>query len=87
MICNIYAIRDVKAGFLSPTFESADAIAIRNFSHAVINSSDVLKTFAGDFSLYRLGTYDTDSGVIAPEHLPVHIFDASEAFALYEKKR
>lgn len=86
MICYVYAIRDAKAGFLSPTFETADAIAIRNFSHAVINSTDVLKTFAGDFSLYRLGTYDTDSGVITPEHLPVHIYDASEAFALDDRR-
>lgn len=86
MICNVYAIRDAKAGFLSPTFETADAIAIRNFAHAVINSKDVLNTFSGDFSLYRIDVYDTDSGVITPEHLPVHIYDASEAFSLDDRR-
>ena len=38
----VYAIRDSKSGFMTPTFEPNDAVAMRNFTHAVFNSSSVL---------------------------------------------
>lgn len=70
---NVYAIRDVKTGFLSPTFEVNDAVAMRNFQHAVMNSDSVLFSHAKDFDLYKIGTYDSDAGKLLPVELPVVI--------------
>lgn len=79
LILNVYCIRDVKTGFLTPTFDSNDETAIRNFSHAVINSDSVLFSFAKDFSLYRLGTFDSDSGLLTREQLPFHLYEATDS--------
>lgn len=79
MMLNIYAVRDVKTGFMTPTFDQSDATAIRNFSHAVVNSDTILSSYCKDFALYRLGTYDNDTGTLTPEPLPVHVYEAADA--------
>lgn len=79
MIVNVYAMRDVKTGFLTPSFDSNDETAIRNFSHAVINSDSIIFSFAQDFSLYRIGSYDSDTGILSPEPLPVHLYEAVDS--------
>lgn len=79
MIYGVYAIRDVKTGFMTPTIESNDAAAIRNFSHAVVNSDSILFSFAPDFALYRIASFDSDSAAIVPETVPVHLYDAAAA--------
>lgn len=79
MIYNVYAIRDIKTGFMTPTFDVNDQTAIRNFSHAVVNSDTVLFSYAKDFSLYRLGTYDSDTGSLVPEPQPVFLYEAVDA--------
>lgn len=71
MIYGVYAIRDVRTGFLQPSFDVNDQAAMRNFSHAVVNSPDLLSSFSADFSLYKIAEYDTDSGRISPLDLPV----------------
>lgn len=71
----IYAIRDSKVGFMTPTVDQNDASAARNFEHAVMNSASLMNSHPGDYELYRIGTYETDSGEIHPE-MPVHIASA-----------
>uniref|UniRef100_A0AAU8B2K7 Nonstructural protein n=1 Tax=Dulem virus 139 TaxID=3145616 RepID=A0AAU8B2K7_9VIRU len=73
----VYSIRDVKTGFMSPTFEINDAVAMRNFEHAVQNSGTVLFTHAGDFSLFCIGTFDSDSGRLMPLELPIEIMSGA----------
>lgn len=75
----VYAIRDARTGFLQPTFEVNDAVATRNFHHACMNSDSILFSHASDFALYRLASYDPDSGRLEPETVPVFICDAKEA--------
>uniref|UniRef100_A0AAU8AZT9 Nonstructural protein n=1 Tax=Dulem virus 174 TaxID=3145651 RepID=A0AAU8AZT9_9VIRU len=70
---NVYSIRDVKTGFLNPTFEVNDAVAMRNFSHAIQQSESVLFTHASDFDLYRIGEFDSSSGRIEPVDVPVFV--------------
>lgn len=82
MIYSVYAIRDVKTGFMTPTFDQNDQTAIRNFSHAVVNSDTILSSFCKDFSLYRLGSFDSDSGLLTREELPVHLYEAADALRL-----
>lgn len=61
----VYSIFDSRAGqYLTPTFESSDAVAARNFSHAVATSGSILTSHRFDFSLVRIGVFDVDSGEI-----------------------
>lgn len=75
---NVYSIRDSKIGFLYPTFEVNDAVAARNFSHAVQQSDSVLFTHASDFSLFRIGTFEEDTGRLISEDMPVYICDGKD---------
>ena len=44
--------------------------------NGTLDSDSVLFTHAEDFSLYRLGTWDSDTGHIIPEEMPVLILEA-----------
>lgn len=66
MILGVYAMRDVHTGFLTPTVEQNDAVAMRNFQHAIL-SGGVLSTHSADFALCRLGSYNSDSGELIPQ--------------------
>lgn len=75
---NVYAIRDVKTGFMSPTFEINDAVAMRNFEHAVQNSDSILFSHCKDFDLYKIGTYDSETGKLLPIELPLPICSGAD---------
>lgn len=80
----IYCVRDVKSGFQTPTAQVNDAVAVRGFASAVINSDSVLFTHASDFALYKVAEFDSDSGRITPLDLPVELMQASAALAMKE---
>lgn len=72
MIIGLYSIRDRKSGFLPPTTDVNDDTAMRNFSFAVTSREPMFLAFSDDYDLYKIGEYNTDSGIIAPcppEHL------------------
>ncbi|UPW41655.1 nonstructural protein [Peromfec virus RodF8_29] len=75
----VYAMRDARIGFLSPTIEINDDVAIRNFYHAVTHSDGVLDSFANDFSLYRIGSYESDHAQLIPMSPIQHLAEASAA--------
>lgn len=77
----VYAIRDVKVGFQSISVQPNDAVAVRGFESTVINSDSVLFTHAEDFSLFKLGEFDADSGRLIPLDLPVQLIDAVACLA------
>lgn len=77
----IYAVRDVKVGFQSISVQPNDAVAIRGFESTVVNSDSVLFTHAEDFSLFKLGEFDADSGRLIPLDLPLHLVDAVACLA------
>lgn len=67
MIINVYSIRDTLSGFLTPVLEHNDAIAMRNFSLACskqANESSTMRFRPSDYALYRIGTFDTESGAL-----------------------
>ncbi len=66
MLFGLYSIRDVKSGFMTPVVEENDAVALRNFSHAVQNSDSVLFTHFKDFALYKVGMFDNETGELIP---------------------
>lgn len=63
----IYVIRDQRTSFLTPTVDMNDATAMRNFEHAIQDKNSLFFTHVEDYSLYRIGTYDSDTGSIDPE--------------------
>lgn len=70
MLSPIYCIKDNKSGFLTPTVDQNDATATRNFEHALMNMNTVLGTHPADFDLYKIGTFDTDTGVLTRLNTP-----------------
>ncbi len=77
MIYGIYAIKDAKTAFMPCTVDYNNDSAIRNFEHAVRAPDSLMSSHPGDYSLYRLAIYDTESGMITADELPVQIADAA----------
>lgn len=76
MIYGIYSMRDVKTGFLPCNVDVNDESAIRNFEFAFKHNDSLFATFPSDYSLYKLGEYDTDSGEINACYPPTWLADA-----------
>lgn len=60
---NIYSIRDRKVAFGTPFPEFNNESAQRGFSYQLHNNS-VMGFSPADYSLYRVGTFDSDSGQV-----------------------
>lgn len=67
MKVGLYSIRDVRTGFLNITTEMNDQSAIRNFDHASRDERSLFYSHGADYSLYKLGSFDTDTGEIVLE--------------------
>lgn len=68
---SLYSVRDRKSTFMDPVPMVSDGIAIRAFADMLrsvkaTTSEDLLVPYT-DFELYKLGSIDLVSGVIAPE--------------------
>lgn len=75
---NIYAVLDVKCNLYgNPIFQASDGVAIRAFGTACEDEKTELNKYPSDFSLYRIGTYDIESGEIKGQ-TPTQIANASE---------
>lgn len=66
MKIGVYSMRDQLSGFLTPSFELNDQIAIRNFSYAIKKPDTLLFASAKDFDLLKIGEFDSDTGVLTP---------------------
>lgn len=74
----VFCIRDVKCGFLQPTVEVNVGVAIRNFEHAILcNEDSLFFSHPEDYSLFLLGTFDTNNGMITPKMVPEEVISAS----------
>lgn len=78
MTYGLYSIKDAKTGFMTPTIDQNDLSALRNFEHAVNRSDSLLNSHPNDFTLCRLASFDTDSGVCDVLSVPFVVADASE---------
>lgn len=69
MITKIFAIKDCKQGFLNVTTEKNKLIVLRNLEQVVRSADEnsLMAKFPADFSLYELGEFDTDTGIITPK--------------------
>lgn len=77
MTVNVYAIRDVHTGFMSPTVDRNDESAKRNFSMMVNNNPGVIGFRPGDFDLYLIGEFDVDAGTVTGLTVPVLVINGA----------
>jgi len=67
MIYGVYSVKDLKTGYLPPTFDLNDLSAMRNFEHACMNEDSLFFTHPSDYQLFKIGTYDTETATITNE--------------------
>lgn len=82
MIYGVYSIFDSAAGvFTAPTIDISDASAIRAFQQALANSGSVMNFKPDDFSLYQIGSFDVETGVLSPITPPYRLTVGSKEVA------
>lgn len=79
MTLNVYAVYDKKVGYLTPTYDTNDATASRNFAYAMSKTDSVFGFQPSDFSLYQVGTFSTDSGLLIAVTPPKFIMEGADA--------
>lgn len=65
MLRGIYAVRDYKVGYTNVITDYNDDTAVRGFKSA-LSPDSLMYNNPKDFALFKLGEYDTDTGVIYP---------------------
>ena len=75
MKLKMYVMRDQRTSFMTPTFDYTDQSAVRNFEHAMMQKDSLVNSHTEDYSLYRIGEYDNETGRVTPESEPVLIID------------
>lgn len=63
MITHVYCMHDAAIGFLHPVVDQNDAMAMRHFQAACQDSPE-MKIKPEDFTLYCIGSFDSETGVI-----------------------
>lgn len=73
MLKGIYGYHDALNGFVNMFIENGDRVAARGFQSAIkaAEPASLFYTNPTDYSLYKLGTFDTDTGSITLEPAPV----------------
>lgn len=70
MKLGMYAIRDVKTCFMTPTLDQTKEAAIRNFTVAIRQGTSLLHAMPQDFDLFYVGEFDAESGIISALSVP-----------------
>lgn len=76
MIKGLYSVKDELKGFGAVIVSDNDPIAIRDFAYAC-NSNEIMKLNHKDYSLYKVGEYDTELGLIKTDGFPQLLVDCS----------
>lgn len=79
MKLGLYAIKDDLTGYKNITIADNDPVALRDFSYAV-NCNEIIKLNTKNYSLYKLGVYDTELGVIDNTDCPQLLTTADACF-------
>ena len=74
MKINSYSIRDGKGCiFGRPFFQVNNSVAMRTFQDLVADPQTEIHRHPDDFKLYLVGSFDDNTGVLAPEVQPVFL--------------
>lgn len=68
MIIKIYSIKDSKVPAYTQIFSAvSDGIAIRQVKQLIDSDREGYSKFSSDYSLYKVASFDTETGVVAPD--------------------
>lgn len=70
MIVGLYAVKDELSGFTPPVVCKDTDNAIRYFRYKV-NTEEMLKQNPEDFSIWEVGSFDTDKGTVVGSGEPI----------------
>lgn len=67
MVKDVFCIHDDVANRFAPDLwvQDSEAIAVRNFDFA-ISQPGIMQFSPNDFSLYKVGSYDDEKGLVEP---------------------
>lgn len=74
---NVYTVRDLCVGYTGIILDDNDASAIRGFKYAIANPESMMFASPKDFSLMKIGTFDTDTGIIEALPNPILVIEAN----------
>lgn len=77
MLLNMYSLKDEVDQFGAVLLLPNDAAAMRITKNAYDQPNSIYQTNPADFTLYKLGQFDTISGEVIPE-LPTRICSCSD---------
>lgn len=70
-IKTLYSVFDQKAQVYGTPFSCInESIALRSFAHAANDLGTDIGVYPVDFTLYELGTFDEDTGILQPVPAP-----------------
>lgn len=73
-----YAVKDIKSQlFALPHFVATNGVAIRSFATACEDKSTNLNLYPSDYTLYHIGSYNAETGVLTKAN-PASIATAAE---------
>lgn len=78
----VYVIKDTKVGFMRPFVQPNDAVAVREFTNIVNDGSSLISVNYKDMELYKLGTFDDNTGII--ESKVEYLVKAVDVFSVKE---
>lgn len=82
----VFSVRDLKAAvFGTPWFARTRGVAVRNFMAACLQSDHEWCRFAEDYSLYVIGEFDEDLGLLIPLNPVEQLMTAVTALAAGKK--
>lgn len=64
MKIEIYAMKDTLVGYMQPFYQANKHVAMRNFKITVNHPESNLKDIAHNIELYKIGTFDDQTGEI-----------------------
>lgn len=85
----IFCVKDSKVGFATPFVFPSDAVAIRSFAISVAQAEahSEIGLYPQDFEFYKIGYFDTDTGIIEPFASPEFVRRAADVRFAIEKER
>jgi len=75
---HLFSVFDSKAeAFITPFFAPTIAVAMRMFEQACNDQTTDFHRYASDYTLFEVGYFDTDSGLLTPNATPKNLGLAS----------
>ena len=62
MTYGVYSFRDNKVGFGQIWYDANDEVAKRGFAMMMTNSDGIMGFAPGDFDLFKIGEFDSETG-------------------------